>query len=68
MSDKYAVITAHRPEFPVGLMCVCRTLTVSPSGFYGASCAPVHNPLRRSKLLQTKDGDVLSSTLTSRGG
>ena len=36
MSDKYAVIAAHRTEFAVRLM--CRVLTVSVSGFY-AACA-----------------------------
>lgn len=34
MSDKYAVIAAHRREFSVQLM--CRVLLVSTSGFYGA--------------------------------
>ena len=31
MSDKYAVITAHRTEFPVHLM--CRILAVSRAGY-----------------------------------
>ena len=35
MSDKYAVIAAHRTEFPVRLM--CRVVAVSVSGFYAAS-------------------------------
>lgn len=34
MSDKYAVIAAHRRDFPVTLM--CRVLEVSPSGFHAA--------------------------------
>lgn len=38
MSDKYAVIAAHREEFPVRLM--CRLLDVSPAGFYAAQRRP----------------------------
>jgi len=38
VSDKYAVIAAHRPEFSVTLM--CRALTVSSSGFYAAQRRP----------------------------
>ena len=34
MSDKYAVIAAHRREFHVTMM--CRVLAVSPSGFHAA--------------------------------
>lgn len=34
MSDKYAVIQAHRPDFPVTLM--CRVLDVSCAGFYAS--------------------------------
>ncbi len=34
MSQKYAVIAAHRAEYPVRLM--CRTLGVLPAGFYAA--------------------------------
>ena len=34
MSDKYAVIAAHRSEFDVRLM--CRALAVSRAGFYAA--------------------------------
>ena len=34
MSEKYAVIQAHRPQFPVTMM--CRALTVSTAGYYAA--------------------------------
>lgn len=34
MSDQYAVIAAHRDEYPVTLMCAA--LELSPSGFYAA--------------------------------
>ncbi|MCC6774228.1 MAG: IS3 family transposase [Gemmatimonadaceae bacterium] len=34
MSDKYAVIAAHRTEYPITLM--CRVLSVSRAGFYAA--------------------------------
>lgn len=34
MSDKYAVIAAHRTEFPITLM--CRVLAVSRAGYYAA--------------------------------
>ena len=34
MSDKYAVIAAHRTEFPIILM--CRVLAVSRAGYYAA--------------------------------
>ena len=34
MSDKYAVIAAHRTEFPIILM--CRVLSVSRAGYYAA--------------------------------
>lgn len=34
MSDKYAVIDAHRPTYPVQLM--CDALGVAPSGYYAA--------------------------------
>jgi putative transposase len=34
VSDKHAVIAAHRTEFPIRLM--CRVLTVTPSGYYAA--------------------------------
>lgn len=38
MSDKYAVIAAHRQVFPIVLM--CRVLEVSPAGFYAAQARP----------------------------
>jgi putative transposase len=38
VSDKYAVIQAHRAQFPVRLM--CRVLAVSPAGFYAARTRP----------------------------
>jgi len=38
MSDKYAVMTAHRTEYPVSLM--CRVLSVSRSGYYAAQDRP----------------------------
>lgn len=38
MSDKYAVIAAHREDYPVTLMCAA--LDVSPSGFYAAQDRP----------------------------
>ncbi len=34
MSDKYAVIAAHRQDYPITLM--CRVLSVSRAGFYAA--------------------------------
>ena len=50
MSDKYAVIAAHRPAFPVRLM--CRVLTVSVSGFYAAySRAPSAHARADERLL-----------------
>lgn len=38
MSDKYAVIAAHRAQYPVTLMCAA--LAVAPSGFYAAQQRP----------------------------
>jgi len=35
---RYAVITRHRDEFPVRLM--CRVLEVTPSGFYASRQRP----------------------------
>ena len=38
MSDKYAVIAAHRTEYPIVLM--CRVLSVSRAGYYAAQGRP----------------------------
>jgi putative transposase len=38
MSDKYAVIAAHRTEYPIVLM--CRVLSVSRAGYYAAQHRP----------------------------
>ena len=38
MSEKYAVIAAHRTEYPITLM--CRVLSVSRSGYYAAQQRP----------------------------
>ena len=55
MSDKYAVIAAHRAEYPIALM--CRVLAVSRSGFYAAQG---RGPSERA----TADG-ALATTITA---
>lgn len=50
MSDKYAVIGAHRTLFPVRLM--CRVLDVSPAGFYAAQQRPPSPRLHAEALLR----------------
>ena len=52
MSDKYAVMAAHRPAFPVTLM--CRALTVSSSGFYAAQRRPPSAHARADAVLRVK--------------
>ena len=52
MSDKYAVIAAHRREFPVTLM--CRALTVSSSGFYVAQRRPPSARAQADAVLRSK--------------
>ena len=46
MSDKYAVIAAHRATYPVRLM--CDALGVSVGGFYGAQARATAPPSRRA--------------------
>jgi transposase InsO family protein len=46
MSDRYAAIQAHRPQFPVRLMCA--VLDVSVSGFYDAVARQAGAPADRS--------------------
>lgn len=55
MSDKYAVIAAHRAEYPIALM--CRVLAVSRSGFYAA-----HG---RAPSARATADDALATTITA---
>jgi putative transposase len=49
MSEKYAVITAHRTEYPVTLM--CRVLSVSRAGYYTAQHRPASDRARADEAL-----------------
>ncbi len=52
MSDKYAVIKAHRTEYPITLM--CRVLSVSRAGYYAAQDrAPSPRALADAQLTAT---------------
>jgi transposase InsO family protein len=52
VSDKYAVIAAHRREFAITLM--CRVLEVSPSGFHAAQRRPPSARARKDVVLLGK--------------
>jgi putative transposase len=52
MSDKYAVIAAHRTEYPIVLM--CRVLSVSRAGYYAAQGrAPSTRAIADAQLVVT---------------
>ena len=62
MSDKYAAITAHRPRFPVRLM--CQALDVSVGGYYASRQRP---PSARAQADERLRVEVRAAHATSRG-
>lgn len=56
MSEKYAVIHAHRSQFPITLM--CRALTVSTAGYYAAQRRLPSARAKTDAVLRTKIVEV----------